>query len=172
MLVQTYCMVYLWDRKLRGRVKEYFHSVQEKNGILEFDFIEKSIQSNLIMKTEFAHCKKLDDQGQIKLFTPAAWLVGYFANTILSFQSVLKLHPDFFPGAMRVDVFQEGGIALRSDSEWQEPSYELPVGLSCIPDFELSALDDFDGVFERLQIDLYSLAGIAPPQIWSLKPNE
>lgn len=164
-------MVYIWDRKLRGRVKEYFHSAQEQNGIVEFDFIEKSIQSNLIMKTEFAHCRNLGDQGQIKLGTPDIWLVGYFANTILSFQNVMKLHPDFFPGVMRVAIFQEGGVALLIDSDWRRPRYGLPVGLSCIPDFELSGADDFDAVFKQLQIDLYSLAGIEPPQIWSLNPE-
>ena len=164
-------MGYMWDRKLRGRVKDYFHSQHEQNEIVQFDFIEKSIQSNLIMKTEFAHCRNLGGQGQIKLGTPAEWLIGYFANTIVGFQSVLKLHPDFFPGVMRVVVFQEGGVALRLESEWQSLTYELPVGLSCIPDFELSMSDDFDAVFKQLQIDLYSLAGIVPPQIWSLNPE-
>lgn len=161
---------YEWNRKLRGRVKESFHSEPPQNGIVQFRFAEKSIQSNLIMKTQFSHCRNSDDQGSIRLATRAAWLVGYFANTIISFQNVLKLHPDFFPGVIRVVVFQEGGVALRLESDWLALS-ELPEGLSCIPDFELSGVDDFDAVFKQLQVDLYSLAGIEPPQIWSLNPE-
>ena len=158
-----------WIRKLRGRAKEYFWLQPLNDGIVEFDYIEKSVLTNLIMKTEFAHCRNISQQGGIQLDIPAVWLVGYLANTIVSFQNVLKFHPDFFPGVMRVAVFHEGEMALLVGSDWPKRC-PLPVGLNFIPDFELSALADFESVFEQLQIDLYSLAGIEPPQIWSMNP--
>ena len=158
-----------WDRKLRGRAKEHFRSKTASDGIEGFSYAKKSILTNLTIKTEYAHCTYIGKKSDAQLGTYADWLVGYLANTIFSFQNVLKLHPDFFPGVMRVAVFQEGEMALLVGNNWPE-QYPMSVGLNFIPDFELSALADFDSVFEQLQIDLYSLAGIEPPQIWSMNP--
>ena len=158
-----------WDRKLRGRAKEHFRSKTAGDGIEGFNYVEKSILTNLTMETEYAHCTYIVEKGDAQFGTHADWLVGYLANTIFSFQNVLKLHPDFFPGVMRVAVFQEGEMALLVGNHWPE-RYPLPVGLNFIPDFELSALADFESAFRQLQIDLYSLAGIEPPQIWSMNP--
>jgi Putative DNA-binding domain len=160
-----------WDRKLRGRVKDSFRSHSPENKIVEFNFVEKSILSNLTMKTEFAHSRDFDNQGSAPTI-PAVWLIGYFANTILSFQNVLKQHSDFFPGIIRVAVYQSGSMDLRVGNDNWPDTHSLIAGLSYIPDFELSGLEDFDAIFKQLQIDLYSLAGIEPPQIWSLNPSQ
>lgn len=162
-----------WAHKLRGRSKEYFWQEKENTGIVQFDFIEKSILTRLIMKTEFAHCRDLNrhNHGDSDLNTPVLWLIGYLANTILSFQNVLTLHPEFFPGIIRVAIVQEGEMGLRIGAAWPE-NYWMTTGLNYIPDFEISAIADFDSVFQQLQIDLYSLAGIQPPEIWSMNPTE
>lgn len=155
-----------WRPILRGRQKEMYAEASP-DGESAFYFCRKSISTNCLVSMDFArYGSSFDGQSHAGIIH-VEWVIGYFANSLHSLQRLILAVPNLASGIVRVAFVADGDLTLLVGGRFPD-SYKLPSYYSEIPDFETSENVSCNDIFEQLQKDIYSLAGIDPPIIWSL----
>ena len=155
-----------WRPILRGRQKEMFAEASP-DGESAFYFCRKSILANCLIAIDFSRYGNVIHGASQAGNIHVEWVIGYFANALFSLMRFFQIVPGFASGIVRVALVADGDLNLLVGKATPD-IYPLPPYYSEIPDFELSENVTCNDIFEQLQKDIYSLAGIDPPIIWSL----
>jgi hypothetical protein len=159
-----------WRPILRGRQKEHYDYNGDASPA-EFRLNRKVIRSDGALVTDFAICTTWGREENALPFVYSDWVIGFFANSLISIANTLNLSPASGNGLIRVAFDIGGEIELLVEERFAR-SYPFPVGYLNVPDFELLAPNGVDQIFQQLQIDLFSIVGRMPPRLWSLNKPE
>ena len=155
----------LWKPELRGRFVEGYSDYGEN-----FLFSRKSIKNNLLMKAEFALRHQDEQQGVSRKIVSLKWLVGFFANSLLSIRNVLDRNPIAAEGVLRVAAYIGEAHCLATGERMWGQQLPFPSGTVVLPDFHVEGADSISRIFEQIQVDFCALAGIDCPEPFSLPP--
>lgn len=156
---------YNWKPQLRGK---YCDSFERFDGGISG--CRKAIKRSLLMSTEFTESGRRDERSG-RQYVHLEWLIGYLGDTITSFQEVAQKFPSHRTGVLRCSISVGGDFDLRfGRSVWSNAS-PFPQGITEIPDFEVSDLEDFGSAFTTLVDDLCGIAGFDFP-LTTLVPDQ
>jgi hypothetical protein len=144
-----------WKPVLRGRRSSDY---SEHSGIVSY--AAKEIYQSGMFVTDFASNDILKISNHAYVGVHLLWIIGYFANTLKSLEQILTLHPEVADGILRVGLYAGAGTVLVTGSQMWEKSSQFLEGFTALPDFELTRGSELNAIFEQLQVDLCSLAGV------------
>jgi hypothetical protein len=155
---------------LRGMVREALTARAWSDN--DFFYASKVVRSDGLMRTDFACRTNLSNNNNS---SPSgfhmAWIAGYFANTIASITAVQKQIPLLSQGVLRIAIHSDGPITMGvGDNQWSR-HLTWPTSTLFIPDFEVTSPDALFDIFQQLQIDVASIAGLTNPLVYSFASN-
>lgn len=157
-----------WRPTLRGkRAVDY-----TQHSEVEWGYSGKEIYESGIMITDFADnfsdvVRNNEVQGMY-----FGWLIGFFANTLVSIRNVIDLVPEWGGGILRVAILIGDNRNLITGERHWVTAHPLPPGEVVLPDFELTHPQAFDDALRQLQIDTCALAGVECGGTFSFKAPE
>lgn len=153
-----------WKPTLRGRrVLDYnAHDVG-------WGYSAKEIYESGVMITDFADNFSNELQGKIVAGMYFDWLIGFFANTLLSVQNVLQLVPEWSDGILRVGwhIGQDRHL-ITGGNHWAT-AHQISGGNHLLPDFEVARGGNFEEILRQLQIDTCALASVDCGETYSFE---
>lgn len=153
----------LWRPQLRGKFVESFGEYGR-----DFIYSKKAINRNMLMMSEFAIRHEYEQQGVARKVVHYDWIVGFFANSLLSIREVLSLRSQMPQGTLRVVAFFADGHSLGlGERNWGSELLFVP-GVTQLPDFPVEGPSSLNPIFAQVQIDICSLAGVECPNPYML----
>lgn len=150
---------------LRGVMLEGERSARDR-----FIYCAKSLLTNLVMVSEYVDEGRSQIDGSQRIGIYFAWIIGYFASTLLTVRDLVERFPVFSEGIFRVQIQIAGEQNLIIGDRYNEETIALPEYLWEIPDFEISGSASIDGIFSQLQRDICGIAGTEWYEQYQLTP--
>ena len=156
-----------WKPILRGK-RSCFLNDHQGNQI----YSGKEIYESGVMITDYSDNRLDSHHNRDIIGMHFDCILGYLANSLVSFNSVFELYPEMSDGALRVGFYFPNDAQLVTDRANFGGSSALLEGLGTVPDFEVTRGENLNEIFKQLQIDVRALAGLNPAQIYSLTEPE
>lgn len=157
---------YQFSPILRGRRSENRDVGLGPSG--DFFFCSKDVRESGILTADFACCAKLDSGEDSKSGLYHAWIAGFAANALTSFQKVSEARPELREGFLGAAFCAQGHVISRIGQRMWLKDKIWPQGVASLPIFEIGSPEDFSRAINQIQTDAGSIVGIGEEFNWVL----